>query len=60
MDQMVALGWVFFYNSTFHISIGMCHFKEIYGYDASTLIDHIFGDSRAPKAKDWIEESQDI
>ena len=43
------------YNSTFHMSIGMYPFKEIYGYDASNFIDQIFGDSRAPKAMDWIE-----
>ena len=42
------------------MSIGMYHFKVLYGYDVSTFIDHIFGDSRAPKAKDWIEESQEI
>ena len=48
------------YNTTFHISIDMSDFKEIYGYDASTFIEHIFGDSRAPKSKDWIEESQEI
>ena len=35
-------------------------FKELYGYDASNFTEHIFGDSRAPKAKDWIEESQEI
>ena len=40
------------------MSIGMSPFKAIYGYYASTFIDHIFGDSRDPKAKDWIEESQ--
>ena len=45
----------FCYNTTFYMSIGMSPFKELYGYDASTFIDHIFGDSRAPKAKDWIE-----
>ena len=50
----------FCYNTTFHMSIGMSPFKELYGYDASTFIDHIFGDSRAPKSKDWIEESQEI
>ena len=38
----------------------MSHFKALYGYDASNFIDQIFGDSRAPKAKDWIEESQEI
>jgi hypothetical protein len=32
----------------------------LYGYDAPTFVDQIFGESRAPKAKDWIQESQDI
>ena len=42
------------------MSIGMSPFKSLYGYDASTFINHIFGDSGDPKAKDWIEESQEI
>ena len=41
------------------MSIGMSP-NKIYGYDASNFIDHIFGDSRAPNVKDWIEESQEI
>ena len=49
----------FCYNTTFHMSIGMFPFKEIYGYDESTFIEHIFCDSKAPKDKDWIEESQE-
>ena len=50
----------FCYNTTFHMSIGMSPFKELYGYDAYTSIYHIFGDSRAPKAKDWIEEIHEV
>ena len=50
----------FCYNTTFNMSIDMSHFKELYGHDASTFIEHIFGDSRAPKDKDWVEESQEI
>ena len=42
----------FCYNTSFHMAIGMSPFKELYGYDASTFIDHIFGDSIAPKSKD--------
>ena len=42
------------------MSIGMSPFKEIYGYDASTFIDHIFCDSITLMDKDWIEESQEI
>jgi hypothetical protein len=42
------------YNTTFHMSIGMTPFQALYGYDAPTLVDLVFGESRAPKAKDWI------
>ena len=45
----------FCYNTTLHMSIGMSPFKSLYGYEASSFIDDIFGDSRAPKDKDWIE-----
>jgi hypothetical protein len=48
------------YNTTFHMSIGMAPFRTLYGYDAPTLMDIVFGDSRDPKAKDWIVESQEI
>ena len=42
------------------MSIGMTPFKVLYGYDAPTFVDRVFGDSRAPKGKDWVHESQDI
>jgi hypothetical protein len=42
------------------MSIGMTPFRALYGYDAPTLVDLVFGESRAPKAKDWITESQEI
>jgi hypothetical protein len=48
------------YNTTFHMSIGMTPFQALYGYDAPNLIDLVFGESRAPKAKDCITESQEI
>jgi hypothetical protein len=32
----------------------------LYEYDAPTLVDLVFGENRAPKAKDWIIESQEI
>jgi hypothetical protein len=47
------------YNTTFHMSIGMTPFRALYGYDAPTLIDLVFGESRAPKAKDWITKSHE-
>ena len=40
--------------------IRMTPFWALYGYDASTFADRIFGDTRAPKAKEWIQEGQDI
>jgi hypothetical protein len=40
------------YNTTFHVSISMTPFQALYGYDSPTLVDLVFGESRAPKAKD--------
>ena len=48
------------YNTTYHMTIRMTPFQALYGYDASTFVDWIFGDTRAPKAKEWIQEGQDI
>jgi hypothetical protein len=48
------------YNTTFHMSIGMTPFRALYGYDAPTFVDLVFGERKAPKAKDWIIESQEI
>jgi len=48
------------YNTTHYMSIGMTPFRALYGYDASSFADIVFGDNRAPKAKDWILESQYI
>ena len=42
------------------MSICMTPFRALYGYDAPTLVDLVFGESRSPKAKDWIIESQEI
>jgi hypothetical protein len=40
------------------MSIGMTPFRALYGYDAPTLVEFVFGENKAPKAKDWIIESQ--
>jgi hypothetical protein len=42
------------------MSIGMTPFRALYGYDATTLVNLVFGERRAPKAKDWIIDSQEI
>jgi hypothetical protein len=42
------------------MSFSMTPVRSLYGYDAPTLIDLFFGERRAPKAKDWITESQEI
>ena len=58
-QQKAWIKWLhlgqFCYNTTFHMSIGMSPFKALYGYDASTFIDHFFGDYRDPEDKYWIE-----
>jgi hypothetical protein len=45
------------YNTTYHMSIRMSPFRELYGYDAPSFIDAAFGDNRVSEAKDWVEES---
>jgi hypothetical protein len=63
-QQRVWAKWLhlgeYFYNTTHHMSIGMTPFRVLYGYDSLTFMEIAFGDSRAPMAKEWIRESQDI
>ena len=33
---------------------------SLYGYEAPYFVDLMFGDYRAQKAKDWLQENQDI
>ena len=35
-------------------------FKALYVYEALNFADLVFGDNRAPKAKDWVQDNQDI
>ena len=42
------------YITTHHMSIGMIPFRELYGYVALSFVDLAFGESRAPKAKEWL------
>jgi hypothetical protein len=39
------------YNTTFHMSIGMTPFRALYGYDAPTLIDLVFGESKGSQSQ---------
>jgi hypothetical protein len=48
------------YNTTHHMSIRMSPFRALYGYDAPSFVYLVFGESKAPKAKYWLQESQDI
>ena len=38
----------------------MTPFKALYGYEALNFADIVFGDSREPKKKDWVQDNQDI
>jgi hypothetical protein len=42
------------------MSIDMSPFIDLYSYDPLTFVEIVFGDSRDPMAKEWIEESRDI
>ena len=50
----------FYYNTTFHSSIIMTPFMALYVYEAPSFVDLMFGDRRAQKAKDWLQENQYI
>jgi hypothetical protein len=45
------------YNTTYHMSIMMSPFRALYGYDAPSFVETVFGDNRVPGAKYWVEES---
>ena len=48
------------YNTTYHMSIRMTPFMALYGYEAPSFMDLVLGDSRVPKAKNLLQDSQDI
>jgi hypothetical protein len=41
-----------FYNTNYHMSIGMTPLQALYDYDAPSFVDLDFWDSRDTKAKD--------
>ena len=45
-----------YYNSTYHMPIWMTPFYALYSYEPLSFIEFALSDSRAPLAKDWIEE----
>jgi len=63
-QQRVWVKWIhlgeYYYNTTYHMSIEMTSFKALYRYEPLSFIDTVLGDSRAPRAKDWLQEGQDI
>jgi hypothetical protein len=48
------------YNTMYHMSIGMNPFRPLSNRDTPSFVYLSFRDIRAPKAKDWIQENQDI
>ena len=50
----------FCYNTILHISIRMTPFMALYGYEALSFADLVFGDCKAQKAKYWLQDNQDI
>lgn len=48
------------YNSIFDMSIRMSPFMALYGYEAPSFVELLFGDCRVPRARDLLQESQDI
>ena len=63
-QQKAWLKWLhlgeYCYSNTHHMSIGMSPFYALYGYHALSFVDMMFDASKALRAKDWIQESQDI
>ena len=40
--------------------IGMALFKALYGYEPLSFINIVLGDSHVARARDWLQERQDI
>jgi hypothetical protein len=41
------------YNTTY-MSIRMSPFRALYGYNAPSFVETVFGDSKVPRAKEWV------
>ena len=63
-QQRAWVKWIhlgeYCYNTTYHMSIGITPFKALYGHEPLSFIHTYLGDSRAPRAKDWLQKGQDI
>ena len=63
-QQRTWIKWIhlgeYCYNTNYHMSIRMTPFNALYGYEALDYADLAFGESRDPKAKDWIQDIYDI
>lgn len=46
LGQMAAYAQEYCYNTTYHMSIKMTPFMELYGYEAPSFMDLVLGDSR--------------
>jgi len=44
----------FCYNYSYHMSIKMFPFMDLYGYEAPSFVDILFDYSRVPKAHDFL------
>ena len=59
MITMVALGGVLLQHHLIYV-YRYVSIYALYGYHALSFADVMFGASKAPRAKNWIQESQDI
>ena len=50
----------YYYNTTYYMSIKMTPFMVLYSYEAPSFMDLVLGDSRVPKEKHFLHDSQDI
>ena len=48
------------YNTTYHMTIRMTPFMAWYGYGAPSFMNLVLRNSGLPKAKDLLQDSQDI